>query len=78
MTKIKRLMESVNTVLFEHWDPIGINRSDSPWPRDEYESYVGSIISLVRQGASDDAIAEHLGSLNRPHRNGPESIAASA
>ena len=59
----KRFVDSVNTVLLEHWDPIGVRSTDPSWPRDEYESYVGGIIGVVQRGGSDHAIAEHLAAL---------------
>jgi hypothetical protein len=57
------LLKSVNAVLFEHWDPIGVRSIDVAWPDDEYERYAPGLVVLVKQGASNDAIAEHLGML---------------
>lgn len=57
------LLKAVNVVLFEHWDPIGVRSIDAAWPDDEYESYAPGLVALVSQGASNDAIAEHLGVL---------------
>ena len=57
------LLKSVNAVLFEHWDPIGVRSIAGGWPDDEYERYAPGLVALIRQGASNDAIAEHLGVL---------------
>ena len=57
------LLKSVNAVLFEYWDPIGVRSIDPTWPRDEYESYAPGIVALLRRGASDHSVAEHLGAL---------------
>jgi hypothetical protein len=56
----KDLIAVVNRVLFDHWDPIGVN-DDPEWPRDEYEGYADGILGLVLRHASDDVVAEHLG-----------------
>ena len=54
------LIEAVNRVLFERWDPIGAQAMDPAWPRDEYEGYAAGVLELVLHHASDDVIAEHL------------------
>jgi hypothetical protein len=45
-----KLREVLNTT----WDPIG------GCPEDEYDGYVGKVASMVREGASDDAIRDYL------------------
>ena len=42
----------------EDWDPIGV--SDVPEASDEYDGYVGGMYALLRDGASDERIAQHL------------------
>lgn len=59
----KHLAAIASSVLYEQWDPIGVGAAGGP--SDEYESYVPALIGLVRSGASDEVIAEHLGSLER-------------
>jgi hypothetical protein len=59
------LLKSVNAILFEVWDPIGVRSVDAAWPQDEYESYAGGVVALVTRGASDRAIADHLGTLEQ-------------
>jgi hypothetical protein len=41
-------------VLGKIWDPIGVGAAD------EYEGYAGKVASLVREGASDEAIRQYL------------------
>jgi len=53
------LLSLVNRILFDRWDPIGASR-DPRWPRDEYEGYAQSVLTLVLNHASDDVVAEHL------------------
>ena len=47
--------EKINDVLFDIWDPIGINTHDG-WPRDEYQSYVSEVQVLLDMGANEDVI----------------------
>jgi hypothetical protein len=47
-----RIREVLNT----EWDPIGV----SDFVADEYDGYIGGIMSMLRAGASQGAIAEHL------------------
>ncbi len=54
------LIAAVSEVLFARWDPIGAKEMDPAWPRDEYEGYAASVLSLVRANASDDVVAELL------------------
>ena len=51
----------VDAVLWEIWDPIGVNHE--PGTRDEYTSYAPEILELLDSGAPDAAIERHLGSL---------------
>lgn len=44
--KTKRLFEAVDLILWEDWDPIGVN--DIPAARNEYSSYVPSIVRLLQ------------------------------
>ena len=55
--KAQEIQESIRRILFEDWDPIGINDSA---PDDEYDSYVGGIYRLLVSGASEHQIIERL------------------
>jgi hypothetical protein len=52
------IQEKIRPVLMEEWDPIGVD--DVPEAADEYDGYIGGIYALLRDGASDERIAEHL------------------
>ena len=53
----------IQAVLLKEWDPIGIQ--DVPEAQDEYDSYVGGVYHLLADGASVEALAEHLGAIER-------------
>jgi hypothetical protein len=52
------LIVQVDTVLWEVWDPIGVNHA--PEARDEYTSYAPEVAQMLRSGASDVEIERHL------------------
>lgn len=47
-----------NEILHYLWDPIGV--SGVPQARDEYDSYVPTIVRMVFEDKDSDAIARHL------------------
>jgi hypothetical protein len=47
----------VNDLLFDEWDPIGVNDAA---PRDEYIRYAREILQLLQQGAGRDDIVDYL------------------
>ena len=53
----KGLNQLVDEILWNDWDPIGVN---DVAPRDEYMDYVPEICSLVIQNKSIDDIADRL------------------
>ena len=55
--KKSKLWEQVDRILWEDWDPIGINDSG---PEDEYSGYVPSIINLLNKDADEKKIAKLL------------------
>jgi hypothetical protein len=59
MSKVKRkeLWQAVKEVLFQEWDPIGIN--SNPLCGDEYDSYVSTIVRLLKAEADEYKITEH-------------------
>jgi hypothetical protein len=57
------LSEIVDLILWEHWDPIGVN--DNPVARDEYSGYVPSAVRLLQDDADPSRLSEHLHSLER-------------
>lgn len=58
MAKEDHLLVAVRALLFERWDPIGIN--DDPVVRDEYDSYAPQICRDLRAGADKHKVASHL------------------
>lgn len=54
--------EKVNAVLYDVWDPIGVNTCA---PRDEYESYVPEILAALQAGESEYAIFCRLYEIER-------------
>ena len=54
--KYKAVASRINEVLYEDWAPIG----SCGLPRDEYESYVPRVISLLASGASESELANYL------------------
>lgn len=52
------LFEAIDTILWENWDPIGVN--DVEDARDEYTSYVPHLLKLKKDGADAVKIAKHL------------------
>ena len=51
------IQDEIRSVLNADWDPIGVVGDGI---NDEYDSYIGRIYSLLLSGASEQAIAEHL------------------
>ena len=56
--KVKRLLKEVEAVLWEDWDPIGVN--DTPEAKGEYDSYAGAVFTVAFKTRSALAVAEHL------------------
>ena len=54
----QELLTRVNEVLHYIWDPIGVR--GEPNARDEYDSYVPGVCSLLDNGATAEQIATHL------------------
>jgi len=64
------VQEKIRPVLMEEWDPIGVN--DVPEAADEYDGYIGGIYALLRDGASDERIAQHLSEIETKTMGLPE------
>ncbi len=52
--------ESIRRILFDDWDPIGVNDLA---PEDEYDSYIGGVYRLLASKADVQAIEDHLRNL---------------
>lgn len=55
--KAKKIQESIRRILFDDWDPLGLNGIA---PGDEYDSFIGSIYHLLAQDASEREIIDRL------------------
>lgn len=53
------MLDKINTILFEDWDPIGINH-DPGAPRDEYARYAPEMAELLASKADAWEIATAL------------------
>ena len=53
----KALDKAIDEILWNDWDPIGVN---GVGPRDEYQGYTNNIFSLKINGANREAIAQKL------------------
>jgi len=58
MIAYDKLVAEVDRILWEDWDPIGVN--EIPEARDEYSSYVPAVVRLVQSGADESQISRHL------------------
>lgn len=56
--EIRREMAAIRKVLWEDWDPIGVN--DEPAVSDEYDAYAGRIHTLLQNGVTDVEMIAHL------------------
>jgi len=57
LKKRAKLRMEIDSILWEDWDPIGVNDMA---PRDEYQSYVPQILNMVMSDKTTNAIAERL------------------
>jgi hypothetical protein len=58
----KQITEAIRQVFIQDWDPIGV-MNDPEWPRDEYDSYIGQIYTMLARNESAEFIARHLCSI---------------
>lgn len=58
-----RLLRAVNDILFDEWDPIGINEYFKC--RDEYASYAPTILRILLSGGDEHKLTTHLCELQR-------------
>jgi hypothetical protein len=59
--KSREIWTAIRGVLMSQWDPIGV--SDVPEAADEYDGYIGGVYDLLKGGATDKRIADHLRSI---------------
>ncbi len=51
------LLEAVKRILWEEWDPIGVNDIA---PDDEYDSYAFRVLVMMKEGRSEKEVADYL------------------
>lgn len=56
--KHKELYNKIDEILWQDWDPIGINNDEQI--RDEYYGYIPQIFSMKIQGVDKKKIADYL------------------
>ena len=54
----QELADAIDKILWEDWDPIGVN--DQPSARDEYSGYVAEVFSLALANSPVEEIAKRL------------------
>jgi len=69
----REIQDEISRILYEDWDPLGLSGIA---PRDEYDSYIGGVYSLLAAGASCERVAEHLAELERGPFGYAEATAA--
>lgn len=57
----KRGFPVIREILNREWDPIGVTQSGDV--QDEYDTYIPVIWRLLIEGATDEAVAAHLGKI---------------
>ena len=56
--KDEKLWLLVDEILWNDWDPIGVN--DSEQARNEYHSYISTIVRLIMSNSDGSNLAKHL------------------
>lgn len=51
------VQQTIREVLFNEWDPIGVNDIA---PTNEYDAYIGGIYRLLESGTDSEILAAHL------------------
>ncbi len=68
--RVNVVRDRIRDVLFNEWDPIGINDSG---PNDEYDMYINGIYKLLATGTTIDVLMRHLGHLEVSSMHSPTS-----
>jgi hypothetical protein len=59
----RRWRRRIREVLNSEWDPIGV-ADQAP---DEYDSYIGKVAAMLREGASDEDLFQYLHGIETIH-----------
>lgn len=66
-----KLKEQVNDILFNEWDPIGVN--SNPEVDDEYKSHAKKVSGMLRDSRDAFAITKYLGEIESGMLSLPEN-----
>jgi len=58
MNDIKKKLRAIEKILWEDWDPIGINVIVTA--NDEYDSYAPQVYKLLQEGKNAEEVAKYL------------------
>ena len=50
-------LDEIRRILWEDWDPIGVNQSG---PNDEYDSYAFQVFAMLNEGSGETQVADYL------------------
>lgn len=53
-----RNLRRVEQILWENWDPIGVNAMSGP--SDEYDSYAPAVLRMLLAGVTEEELVAHL------------------
>ena len=62
---------ALRRLLMAEWDPIGV--ADVPEAQDEYDSYLGHLVGLLREGATQATIRHYLGRVRHDYMGLPRA-----
>ncbi len=65
MMNTDQLVMTIRKMLWEDWDPIGVNQF--PEAADEYDSYATEVAALVRRGITEQELFDWLWALETGH-----------
>ena len=51
------IQNSIRKILFEDWDPIGINKDA---PDDEYDAYIGGVYRILSNNGTEEELLDYL------------------
>lgn len=60
---VYEITRRIGEILHYVWDPIGVR--GIPQARDEYDSYVSQVFSLLERGASESEMSQHLATITK-------------
>lgn len=65
----RRWRARLREVFMAEWDLIGVK--GAPEAQDEYDHYIGKVVAMIRDSASDDELFQYLHSVETAHMGLP-------